>query len=99
MRSSRYEARRKFGEHERCVRVARGVAESNSSFLSALQTFQVLHISMNAQLTHELIVLLHFQRGSLNVFSTHLFADVISVHNGKYGRAAEFDYTNLLAML
>ena len=36
VRSSRYEARRKFGEHERCVRVARGVAESNSSFLSAL---------------------------------------------------------------
>ena len=32
MRSSRYEARRKFGEHERCARVARGVAESNSSF-------------------------------------------------------------------
>ena len=26
MRSSRYEARGKFGEHERCVRVARGVA-------------------------------------------------------------------------
>ena len=38
MRSSRYEAHRKFGEHERCIRVARGVAESNSSFLSALQT-------------------------------------------------------------
>ena len=31
VRSSRYEARGKFGEHERCVRVARGVAESNSS--------------------------------------------------------------------
>ena len=55
--SSRYEARGKFGEHERCVRVARGVAESNFSFLSALQTSQVLHISMNAQLTHESIVL------------------------------------------
>ena len=35
-RSSRYEARGKFGEHERCVRVARGVAGSNSSFFSAL---------------------------------------------------------------
>ena len=33
VRSSRYEARGKFGKHERCVRVARGVAESNSSFL------------------------------------------------------------------
>ena len=57
VRSLRYEARGKFGEHERCVRVARGVAESNSSFLSALQTSQVLHISMNAQLTYEPIVL------------------------------------------
>ena len=47
----------RFGEHERRVRVARGVAESNSSFLSALQTSQVLHISMNAQLTYEPIVL------------------------------------------
>ena len=37
VRSSRYEARGKFGEHERCVRVARGVAESNSSFLSNMK--------------------------------------------------------------
>ena len=51
VRSSRYEARGKFGEYERYVRVARGVAESNSNFFSALQTSQVLHISMNAQLT------------------------------------------------
>ena len=36
----------KFGEHERSVRVARGVAEGNSSFLSALQTSQVLHNSI-----------------------------------------------------
>ena len=35
------DARGKFGEHERYVRVARGTAESNSSFLSALQTSQV----------------------------------------------------------
>ena len=35
------DACRKFGEHERSVRVARGAAESNSSFLSALQTSQV----------------------------------------------------------
>ena len=32
------DARGKFEEHERSVRVARGAAESNSSFLSALQT-------------------------------------------------------------
>ena len=30
VRSSRYEARGKFGEHERCVRVARGVADVTS---------------------------------------------------------------------
>ena len=35
------DAHGKFGEHERSVRVAQGVAESNSSFLSALQTSQV----------------------------------------------------------
>ena len=35
------DARGKFGEHERSLRVARGAAESNSSFLSALQTSQV----------------------------------------------------------
>ena len=57
MCSSRYEARRKFGEHERCIRVAWGIAKSNSSFLSALQTSQVLHILMNTQMTYEPIVL------------------------------------------
>ena len=35
------DARGKFGEHEKYVRVARSAAESNSSFLSALQTSQV----------------------------------------------------------
>ena len=35
------DARGKFGEHERSVRVDRGAAESNPSFLSALQTSQV----------------------------------------------------------
>ena len=29
--------------------VARGVAESKSSFLSDLKTFHALHVSMNAQ--------------------------------------------------
>ena len=32
----RYEASGKFGEHKRCIRVARGIAKSNSSFLNAL---------------------------------------------------------------
>ena len=35
------DARGKFGEHEKYVRVARSAAESNSSFWSALQTSQV----------------------------------------------------------
>ena len=36
---------------------ARKMRKSSSSFLSALQTSQVPHISMNAQLTYEPIVL------------------------------------------
>ena len=82
VRSSRYEAHGKFGEHERCVRVAKGVAESNSR-VEPIRFYNI------------------FQRGSLNVFSRHLFADVISVHNGniQHARATEFDYTNLLDML
>ena len=35
------DARGKFGEQEKCVRVARGATESNSSFLSTLQTSRV----------------------------------------------------------
>ena len=38
------DTRGKFGEHERSVRVARGAAESNSSFVSAPQTSQVNEI-------------------------------------------------------
>ena len=48
VRSSRYEARGKFGEHERCTRVARGYALLFRIFC-ALQTSCVLHISMNAR--------------------------------------------------
>ena len=62
VRLSRYKARGKFGEHEKCVGVARGVASNNSyaSYASrrrlerllrifrALQTSLVLHITMNA---------------------------------------------------
>ena len=93
MRSSRYEARGKFGEHERYIWVTWGIAESNSSFLSALQTSLVLHISMNAQLTYESIVLLHFQSQGKLFFSRDLFADIMSVHNRnmKHAHAIEFD--------
>ena len=69
MHSSRYEARGKFGEHERCIWVAWGIAESNSSFLSALQTSLVLHISMNAQLTHESILFYYIFNPMENFFS------------------------------
>ena len=41
------DARGKFGEHERSVRIARGAAESNSSFLSALQNFPSASITRN----------------------------------------------------
>ena len=66
----------------------------------ALQTSRVLHISMNAQLTHEPIVLTFSTRWKF--FSLRdLFAYVMSVHNRnkKHARAIEFDWTNLLAML
>ena len=44
-------ARGKFGEHKKCVGVARGVAEISSSFLSALQASQVHPLySISAQL-------------------------------------------------
>ena len=51
--SSPYAAGGKFEEHIKYVRVARGAAESKSSFLSALSTFQVPHILINARMTNE----------------------------------------------
>ena len=47
----------------------------------ALQTSQVLHISMNAQLTYEPNVLQHFRPDGIFFFSRDLFDDVMSVHN------------------
>ena len=93
MCSSRYEERGKFGEHERCIRVARDVALSNSSFLGALQTSCVLHISMNAPMTYEPIVLQHFQPDGKFFFLRDSFADIMSVHNRnmKHACAIEFD--------
>ena len=65
---------------------------SRRSFLSDLQTSQGLHISMNARMTYEAIVLEHFQPDG-NLFSRDLFTDVMSVHNRnrKHARAIEFD--------
>ena len=73
--------------------MARGVASSNSSFLSALQTSQVLHISMNAQLMYEPIALYHFQPDGKFVFSGDFFADIMSVNNRnmKHTCTIEFD--------
>ena len=70
----------------------KGIAKSNSSFLSALQTSQELHISMNAQLTSEPIYFEDFQLMGI-FFSRDLFADVMSVYNRnmKHVRAIEFD--------
>ena len=79
------------GEHKRRVKVAQG--SINSSFLSALQTSQVLHISMNAQLMYEPIVLQHFQPDGKLFFLRDLFADVMIMHNRnmKHTCAIEFD--------
>ena len=44
------DAREKFVEHKRSVRVSRGAAESNSSFLSTLQIPKCIHNSIYAQL-------------------------------------------------
>ena len=76
-----------------CVRVARGVAEGNPSFLNVLQTSQVLNISMNAPLTYEPIVLQHFQPDGNFFLSRDLLADFMSVHNRnmKHAHAIEFD--------
>ena len=68
----------------RCVGVARGVAESNSSFLSALQTSQVLHISMNARWRMNQLFCNIFNPMESFFFSKDLFADVMSVHNMEY---------------
>lgn len=42
----------KFGEHESCLRVAKGLQRATLVFLKALETSQVLHIWMNALLTY-----------------------------------------------
>ena len=67
------------------------VASSNSSFLSVLQTSQVLHISMNAQMTYEPIV---------NLFVTVLFIKLQNIcvtvlySYKKYRRIVRFSYVN-----
>ena len=44
-----------FGKHERSVRVARGAAESNSSFLSALDFFEAIVDSAFGLINYHLI--------------------------------------------
>ena len=55
------------------------VAESNSSFLSALQTYQGLHISMNTQLTYKLFY---------NIFNP---MENVFFSRDLHARAIEFD--------
>ena len=67
MRSLRNEARGKFGEHERCVRVARGAAESNSSFLSEPIVLQHLFIYLPIRLFIYLSIVFPFDYCLKNV--------------------------------
>ena len=89
VRSSRYEACGKFGKHERCVRVARGVASSNSSFLSASSASYL--DERTADLQTKCFITLSTQRKIF--FLRDLFADIMSVHsrNMKHAHTIEFD--------
>ena len=100
MHSSRYEAHRKFGEHERCIRIAQGIAERNSSFLNALQTSHFISWWTHSWHMNQLFYNI-FNPMENCFFSRDLIADIMSVHSGnmKPTHAIEFDYTNLLAML
>ena len=101
MHSSRYEAHRKFGEHKRCIRIAQGIAERNSSFLNALQTPKYF-ISWWTHSWHMNQLFYNIFNPMENCFFLRdLFADIMSMHNGnmKHTHTIEFDYTNLLAML
>lgn len=41
------EAQGKFGEHEKCIRVAQGTAESSSSFLSKVKNMLTSYLFMH----------------------------------------------------
>ena len=89
VRSSRYEARGKFGEHERCVRVARGVALA-SRVLSKLPKCFISRWTHSWRMNQ---LFYNIFNPMENFFSRDLFADVMSVHNRnmKHARAIEFD--------
>ena len=82
----------RFGEHERCVRVAQGVAESNSSFLSALNFPSASYLDDPTADTWTNCFIAFSTRWKI-FFSRDMFADVMSVHNRnmKHAQAIEFD--------
>ena len=97
MRSSRYEARGKFGEHERCVRVARGVAESNSSFLTQEARVSILSSFSNSSfLTQEARVALGY--ASSNSYASFVLSNwrigsigsYVSVRSSRYEARGKF---------
>ena len=70
MRSSRYEARGKFGEHERCVRVARGVALLNLSVepvMSSGEQIKLLKMSYNPNCGEVLKLSTVFRKNGLGI--------------------------------
>ena len=64
VRSSRYEARGKFGGHERCIRVARGVARGGEQLKLLLQPKQNVYLFFSMSLKR-LWLILEEHRGNL----------------------------------
>ena len=110
---SRYEACRKFGEHERCVRCTLMTSANKSlwekknwkcyktigSYISC--TFIQIWSTWKVWRAFKKLELLEAMPMANFFPQRDLFADVMSVHNRnmKHAHAVEFDYTNLLAML
>lgn len=69
---SRYGRRRKFGEHKEAQELLVAIAESNSSFLSALQTSRMHHNSI-------VLVEMYIQTSGKRILAKR-FAHGISVH-------------------
>ena len=92
VRSSRYEARRKFGEHERCATLASWVLFKLPKCFVSRWT----HSWHMNQLFYNI-----FNQMEKFFSRVIFFIDVMSVHNRnmKHARAIEFDYINLSAML
>ena len=57
VRSSRYEVRGKFGGHERCIRVARGVARGGEQLKLLLQSKQNVYLFFSMSLRRQSLIL------------------------------------------